>query len=246
MRKLLFAWGLTLTSLFSCFASCIDKDSLCPIKGFIEINSPIELAQKFYGDTITFLVPKAEDIYFESFRYLTPETLWIKKCPKNTLPQEHKHFRLHTNFYGIPGWGVNAHREYTPGTSLNGHTFVFLGTYTEKVEYLGSFTYVLLEDIVNRKVIKWDFKKNENNGIIIFSPSILRRLSLQLKNQDFFVEESDSTYTLAKCSNISLYIDVKPNIWQIFINADFKTSSYNITSTNWKPRFFLKRDSDKL
>lgn len=221
------------------------KTELCPIKRFVEQTTPTQFADKFVGDTITFFIPDAENAYFEVFKFLVPDTLWLKDRPQNKPPQEHKHFKLINNFKSVPGWGVNAYRQYTHGISLDGKRFILRGSYTETVKYLGTFDYILIEDITSGKIIKWDYTKNENKGIVIFSPSIIHQLSL-MKGLDFLIEETDSTYIPAKCTDVAFSIGVKPKVWVISVDADFKTNKGNVSSHNWQPHFFLKNDEDKL
>lgn len=209
------------------------------------MESPLEFAQRFEGDTITFSVPNAYNTYFESFQLLVPDTIWLKERPKNKLPQQHKHFKLITNFSPVLGWGVNAHRQYTSGNSLEKNLFVLRGTHTETVPYLGSFKFVVLEDVATGSLIKWDYTKNENKGLIIFSPSIVRHLSL-MKVLDFLIEENDSVYIPAKCTEVAFSIGIKPKVWNIVLDADFITEKGNRSSRNWKPQFFLKKDEEEL
>lgn len=221
------------------------KTELCPIKRFVEQSTPTQFADKFQGDTITFSIPDAENAYFEVFKFLVPDTLWLKERPLNKPPQEHKHFKLINNFKPVPGWGVNAHRQYTRGTSLDGKPFILRGSHTETVQYLGTFNYVLLEDVATGKIIKWDYTKNENKGIVIFSPSIMRHLNL-MKGLDFIIEENDSTFIPAKCTDVAFSIGVKPKVWGITLDVDFRTNKGKVSSHNWQPKFFLKKDEDKL
>lgn len=95
------------------------------------------------------------------------------------------------------------------------------------------------------QIIKWDASKNENSGLIIFSPSILRHLSL-MKGLDFIIEQDDSTFIEGKCSNVVFSIGVKPNIFNVIIDSDFSTNKGKISVRNWNPRFFLKKDAAKL
>ena len=225
-----------------CFAFGESNSDLCPVKRFIEPLSPATFSERFSGDTILITVPDADNVLFESFKLLQPDTIWLKERPTNKRPQEHKHFKLVTNFNPVPGWGVNSHRQYTPGSALEHNQFIFRGSHTETVQYLGTFNYVVLEDVATGKYIKWDYTKNENKGLIIFSPSIMRHLSL-MKGLDFIVEKNDSTFIPAKCVNVLFSISVKPKVWSINLDADF---SGNISSHNWSPRFFLKKDEDKI
>ena len=225
-----------------CYAVGESNKNLCPVKRFIEPLSPTAMSERFSGDTITFVVPNAENVWFESFKLLQPDTIWLKERPTKKIPQEHKHFKLITNFSPVPGWGVNSHRQYTPGTALERNQFIFRGSHSETIQYLGTFNYVVLEDIDSGKYIKWDYTKNENKGLIILSPSMMRHLSL-MKGLDFIVEKNDSTFVPANCVNVYYSISVKPKVWVVNLDADF---SGNISSHNWSPRFFLKKDEDKI
>ena len=245
MRKIFLSLVTLVPSVFVCIAANTDKFDLCPIKRFIGINSPIEFAQRFQGDTITFSVPNSEDAYFETFRLLTPDTIWLKERPKNKLPQEHKHYKLVTNFSPVPGWGVNSHRQYTPGTALECNSFILRGAHTETVQYLGTFNFVLLEDVKSGAIIKWDYTKNENNGLVISSPSILRHLSL-MKGLDILIEDNDSTFIPGQCNDVTFSIGVKPKVWNISLDADFSTDKGQRSSRNWNLKFFLKKDEEKL
>lgn len=221
------------------------KIELCPIKRFVEQSTPYQFADKFSGDTIIFSIPDAENTYFEVFKLLTPDTLWLKKKPINKPPQEHKHFKLINNFKSVSGWGVNAHRQYTQGTYLDSKRFILRGSHSETVQYLGKFNYILLEDVTSGKIIKWDYTKNENKGIVIFSPSIMRHLNL-MKGLDFIIEENDSTFTNAICTNVTFSVEVKPKEWNISLDTDFTTDKGTITSHNWQTKFYIKKDKDKL
>lgn len=245
MRKIFLPLAILSSSVFVCIAANTDKFDLCPIKRFIGINSPIVFAQRFQGDTIIFSIPNSEDTYFETFKLLTPDTIWLKERPKNKLPQEHKHYKLVTNFSPVPGWGVNSHRQYTPGTALERNSFILRGAHIETVQYLGTFNFVLLEDVNSGTIIKWDYTKNENSGLIIFSPSILRHLSL-MKGLDFLIEDNDSTFIPGQCTNVNFSIGVKPKVWHTSLDADFSTEKGHRSSRNWNPQFFLKKDEDKL
>lgn len=241
MRKYFSIFSILLLSSI-CYAVGESNNGLCPVRRFIEPLSPTAISERFSGDTITFVVPDAENVLFESFKLLHPDTIWLKERPTNKLPQVHKHFKLVTNFSPVSGWGVNSHRQYTPGTALEQNQFIFRGSHSETVQYLGTFNYVVIEDVASGKYIKWDYTKNENKGLIIFSPSILRHLSL-MKGLDFIVEKNDSTFMPAKCVNVLFSISVKPKVWSINLDADF---SGNISSHNWSPCFFLKKDEDKI
>ena len=225
-----------------CYAVGGSNNDLCPVKRFIEPLSPTAMSERFSGDTITFVVPNADNILFESFKLLQTDTIWLKERPANKLPQEHKHFKLVTNFSPVSGWGVNSHRQYTPGNALEQNQFIFRGSHSETVPYLGTFNYVVLEDVATGKYIKWDYTKNENKGLIILSSSIMHHLSL-MKGLDFIVEKNDSTFVSAKCVDVSYSISVKPKVWVVNLDADF---SGNISSNNWTPHFFLKKDEDRI
>ena len=241
MRKYISIFSLLLLSSI-CYAVDGSINALCPVKRFIESLSPTAMSERFSGDTITFAVPNAENVLFESFKLLKPDTIWLKERPMNKQPQEHKHFKLVTNFSPISGWGVNSHRQYTPGSTLEKNQFIFRGSLSETVQYLGTFNYVILEDVATGKYIKWDYTKNENKGLIIFSPSIMRHLSL-MKGLDFIVENNDSTFVTAKCVDVSYSISVKPKVWVVNLDVDF---SGDISSHNWTPHFFLKKDEDRI
>lgn len=245
MRYYFHIFSFLLLTVTNCFADEVSNKELCPIKRFVEPLSPTAISERFHGDTIFFVVPNSNEAYFETFKLLVPDTIWLKERPKNKLPQEHKHFKLITNFSPVPGWGVNAHRQYTPGTSLENNRFIFRGSHTETVQYLGTFNYVLLEDIASGKFIKWDYTKNENKGLIIFSPSIMRHLSL-MKGLDFIIEQNDSTFIPAKCTEVTFSISVLPKIWNIKIDADFIGENGRSSSTNWNPHYFLRKDADKM
>ena len=237
---------ITILSFFLLSSLCYAVDEsnydLCPVKRFIEPLSPTDFSERFSGDTITIVVPDAENVLFESFKLIQPDTIWLKERPVNKIPQEHKHFKLVTNFSPVSGWGVNSHRQYTPGTALEKNQFIFRGSHSETVQYLGTFNYVVLEDVASGKYIKWDYTKNENKGFIIFSPSIMRHLSL-MNGLDFIVEKNDSTLVPTKCVNVSYSISVKPKIWEVNLDVDF---SGNISSHNWTPPFFLKKDEEMI
>ena len=208
--------------------------------------SPLDFSEKFQGDTIQLSVPDADNAFFETFKLAYPDTVWIKERPKNKLPQEHKHFKLIKNFAPVPGWGVNSHRQYTPGTVLQSTQFILRGSHVETIQYLGTFNYVLLEDVATGKLIKWDFSKNENKGIIIFSPSIIHHLSL-MKGVDLLVEDTDSTLLDAKCQDVAFSIEVRPpSNWIYRLDADFTTSKGKRSSHNWSPMYFLKKDESKI
>lgn len=219
----------------------VGNSNLCPVKRFIEPLSPTAFSDRFQGDTIFFSVPDADNSYFETFKLLTPDTIWLKERPKNKLPQEHKHFKLITNFNPVPGWGVNAHRQYTPGSALEKNQFIFRGSHTETIQYLGTFSYVLLEDVSTGRLIKWDYTKNENKGLVIFSPSIIHHLSL-MKGKDFNFERNDTTFVSVKCIDVAFSISVKPKNWTINLDADFLGATGHFTSHNWSPKYFIKKD----
>lgn len=227
------------------FAQSVDKDSLCPVQRWVGDMTGAEFADRFIGDTIIFSIPDAKNAYFESFLLLYPDTVWLKKKPTDKRPQAGKHYALHKNFEGISGWGVNAHREYTCGSVLDGHYFVLRGRYSEEIPYLGKFDYVLLEDCYSRKIIKWDPTKFENNGVVIYSPSIDRHLSL-MKGHEFLIEETDSTYLPAKCTDAVFSVEIKNRKWNSHLVTYFSIDKGLITSNNWCPRFFLRKDENKL
>ena len=230
---------------FFVYAQSENIEALCPIKRFIEKSSPSDFSECFKGDTIFFSVPNADNVLLESFRLLSPDTIWIKDRPKNNLPQEHKHFKLINNFAAVPGWGVNAHRQYTPGNVIERNQFIICGHHTESIPYKGTSHFILLQDVASGQMLKWDFTNYENKGLVIFSPSINRHLSL-MKDLDFIMEQEDSTFLDAKCSDVIFSIGVKPNIWNISLDVDFKTAKGNQSSHNWTPRFFLKKDEPKI
>lgn len=244
VKKIVF-FVLIIVFPFCVFAQNEKINAFCPIKRFLGTSSPITISERFNGDTIQFSVPYSENVLFETFKLLTPDTLWIKERSKNKLPQEHKHFKLITHFKPVRGWGVNSHRQYTPSSVLESSKFIFRGSYSESIPYLGTTNYVLLEDVATGKLIKWDTSKNENKGLIIFSPSIFRHLSL-MKGLDFIIEQEDSTFINGKCSNVAFSIGIQPNIWNLAIDSDFSTPMGNIIVRNWCPRFFLKKDENKI
>ena len=243
-KYLILLWSLVISA---CCVSAqqADRASLCPVKRWLGEMSGTEFANKFEGDTINFSIPDSDNAYLESFMLLVPDTIWIKNKPLNKPAQERKHFLLHKNFEGVPGWGVNSHREYTKGSSLEGRYYILQGSLTEDIPYKGKTDYVLLEDCSTHKIIKWDPSKLENNGIIIFSPSISRHLSL-MKENDFLIAENDSTYLPSKCIDVSYSIDVKNKKFLVHLIADFKTDKGKITSNNWTPKYYLKKDENKL
>ena len=244
MNRIVFFIHLLMFS-FCVFAQNENINALCPIKRFIETSSPTGFSEMFEGDTIQFSVPNSDNVFFETFKLLTPDTIWIKERPKNKLPQEHKHFKLITNFKPVPGWGVNSHRQYTSGSALESSNFVLRGSHSETIPYLGTTNFVLLEDVSSGSLIKWDISKNENNGLTILSPSILRHISL-MKGLDFIIEQEDSSFIDGNCTNVAFSIGVKPNIFNIIIDSDFATSKGKISVRNWNTRFFLKKDASKL
>lgn len=229
---------ILLTSI--CFALDIGNTNLCPVERFIEPLSPTAFSQRFNGDTIFFSVPDVDNSFFETFKLLNPDTLWLKERPKNKLPQEHKHFILITHFSPVSGWGVNAYRQYTPGTALEKNKFIFRGSLSETIQYLGTFNYILLEDVATRKLIKWDYTKNENKDLIIFSPSILQRLS-HMKGNDFNFKKNDSTIVSVKCIDVAFSISVKPKNWIINLDVDFFGETGHYSSHNWNPIYFIKK-----
>ena len=244
MPKIIF---ILLTSIFPLLAYSQNEsiDALCPIKRFVKNLSPQEFADKFQGDSLILTVPNSENKNFESFKLLTPDTIWLKEKPKNKLPLENKHYKLISNYASISGWGVNAHRQYTPGRALEHTLFILRGNYTEVIPYLGTINYVILEDKTTGQLIKWDYSQNENKGIVISSPSIMRHLSL-MKGLDFIIEESDSTFIDGKCLEVSFSIMINPKIWNFSLDTKFKTSNGYRNSHNWEPRFFLKKDEEKI
>ena len=133
MRKYFSIFSILLLSSI-CYAVGESNNDLCPIKRFIEPLSPTAMSERFSGDTITFAVLNAENVLFESFKLLQPDTIWLKERPTNKPPQEHKHFKLATNFSPVSGWGVNSHRQYTSGTALEQNQFIFRGSHTETVQ----------------------------------------------------------------------------------------------------------------
>lgn len=245
MLQRILIFLIVFISVFSSLAQNTDINSLCPIKRFIDCKSPLEFSQKFQGDTILFSVPSIEEVYFETFKLVVPDTLWLKERPKNKIPQQYKHFKLINNFRPVSGWGVNAHRQYTPSSTLEKCKFVLRGTHSEEIQYLGKFNYILLQDVASGKLIKWDYTKNENNGLLIFSPSILRHLSL-MKGLDCLLFDNDTTLVPAKCNDTAFSILVNHKQFLITVDADFSTDKGNRISHNWEPMFFLKKDEDKL
>lgn len=211
-----------------------------PVRQFIEFDSPIEFANQFKGDTIFFYIPNSEDRYFESFYLLHPDTIWLKDRPKKKLPEREKHYRLRTNYNGISGWGVNSYRFYSPGSSIDNKMFVIKGSMENRIEYLGKFQYVLLEDVMTGDLIKWDYSKKENSDIVIFSPSIIHKLN-NLKNKEVMVE-ADSTVIPGVCKNISYYIDVSASKWNPKLEASLQTEKGVVNSTNWNPIYFVVRE----
>lgn len=175
--KICIAFVLVCHSFFS--MAILRHEALsCPVSRYIDFSDAQGFVSHFRGDTILFSVPDAEASYFESFKYVTPDTIWLKERPHNKLPQEHKHFELLTNFKGESGWGVNAHREYTHGTSLEDNLFVLRDYIIDEIPYLGKFPLIILEDVRTGKYVRWEFRKNENENIVIFSPSIFDILIL--------------------------------------------------------------------
>lgn len=210
-----------------------------PVKQFIDFENPIEYANRFKGDTIFFYIPNSEDRYFESFYLLHPDTIWLKERPKKKLPEREKHYRLRTNYCGVSGWGVNSYRFYTPCLAIENKMFIIKGSIEDRIEYLGEFQYVLLEDIMTGDLIKWDFSKKENSDIVIFSPSIIHRLN-NLKDKKIAVE-ADSTLVQGICNDISYSIDIKPSSWSPKLNVTIQTENGVINSMNWCPKYFIVR-----
>lgn len=241
MKKLLLIISTIFSLMSISLAKEMDEIALCPISRLIGIKSPLEFANEFNGDTVSFSIQNAEDVYFESFELMYPDTIWLRDRPKHNRPQEHKHFKLITHFDPVSGWGVNAYRQYTKGTSLELHKFILRGVHTEIIPYLGTFNYVVIEDIDTGRLIKWDYSKRENKGIIVFSSSIARHLFL-MKGLEFIVEENDSTYLPGKCIDVCFSIGVDSDMWSISVDVDFDICGYRRSSHNWVPRFFLKSE----
>lgn len=231
-------------SLFSLASSKHDGLS-CPVSRYIDFSDAEGFVNHFRGDTILFSIPDAQHSYFESFKYVTPDTIWLKKRPRNKLPQEHKHFELLTNFRGEHGWGVNAHREYTHGTSLEGNLFVLQDYIVDEIPYLGKFPLIILEDVASGKYVRWEFCKNENENIILFSPSILRHLDI-IKGNDLYVETSDSTVALGKCADVNYSIKLHNKNFNPTLMIDWIVEGKQISSQNWYPRFFFVRNAKTM
>lgn len=210
--------------------------SQSPLAPYVSFSSPSDFANHFKGDTVYFYIKDAEARDFETFNLLYPDTIWLKECPKNKPPQREKHYRLKTNYCGISGWGVNSHRFYTPGSSLENKLFILRGSMEENVEYLGRFEFILLEDVQTGKMVKWNFSKNENADMMIFSPTIANRLN-NLLGRTVKIEESDSAQTTGTCKEISYSIDVKPGKFQPKLIATFDTDKGRVNSTNLNPSF---------
>lgn len=213
----------------------------CPVSRYLDFSDAQDLVNRFRGDTIFFSIPNAENVVFETFKYVTPDTIWLKERPHNKLPQEHKHFELLTNFKGEPGWGVNAHREYTYGRSLEGNLFVLQDYVVEEIPYLGKFPLIILEDVNSGKFIRWEFRKKENDNIILFSPSILRHLEI-IKGNELYVETSDSTATLGKCIDVSYSIKLHNKKFIPALIINFVVDGKSISTNNWSPRFFIRKE----
>lgn len=225
------------------FCAAVSKhDGLsCPVSRYVDFSEADVFVNRFRGDTIFFSVPDAQNAYFESFKYVTPDTVWLKERPHNKLPQEHKHFELLTNFKGEPGWGVNAHREYTHGTSLEGNMFVLRDYVVDEIPYLGKFPLIILEDIASGKYVRWEFRKNENENIILFSPSILRHLDI-IKGNDLYIETSDSTAALGKCTEVAYSIRLHNKKFIPALLIDFIVEGKHISTQNWTPRYFIRKE----
>lgn len=211
-----------------------------PVKSFIEFDSPGEFVNRFKGDTIFFYIPNSGDRYFESFFLQYPDTIWLKERPKKKKPEREKHYRLRTNYLGVSGWGVNSHRFYTTGSSIENKMFVIHGCIDEHIEYLGNFHYILLEDIKSGAMIKWDYSKNENTDLVIFSPSISRRLN-NLRNKKMEVEV-DTILANGTCKDVAYSIDVKRSKWFPKLYVTIETDKGNVSSTNWFPRYYVIKD----
>lgn len=224
-----------------CWAKPLYSGLSCPVRRYIDFSDAQVMVNHFRGDTILFSIPNADNVVFETFKYVTPDTIWLKERPHNKLPQEHKHFELHTNFKGEPGWGVNAHREYTYGRSLEGNMFILRDYVVEEIPYLGKFPLIILEDISTGKYIKWEFRKNENENILIFSPSILRHLEI-IKGNELYIEQSDSTASLGRCVSVGYSIKLHNKRFIPSLIVDFIVDCKQISSNNWTPRFFIRRE----
>ena len=85
--------------------------------------------------------------------------------------------------------------------------FIIKGSLEDRIEYLGKFQYVILEDVLTGDLIKWDYSKKENSDIVIFSPSIIHRLN-SLRNKKTVIEV-DTTLITGVCKDVSYSIDVK-------------------------------------
>lgn len=239
-RKILFI--LILLTLPLLGKSATPHSSLtCPVRRYIDFSDAEVLVNTFRGDTILLSVPNAEDAVFQTFKYLTPDTIWLKERPLNKLPQEHKHFELQTNFKGAPGWGVNSHREYTYGHSLEGNPFILKDFVIDEIPYLGKFPHIILEDVNTGKFIKWEFRKNENEGIVIISPSIKRHLDIII-GKDLYVEQSDSTASLGKCTDVRYFIKLHNKQFSPCLILDFDMDGKSLSTTNWIPRYFIRKE----
>lgn len=211
-----------------------------PVKEFVDFESPIEFANRFKGDTIFFYISNSEDRYFESFYLLYPDTIWLKERPKKKLPEREKHYRLRTNYNGVSGWGVNSYRFYTPGSAIDNKMFIIKGSLEDRIEYLGKFQYVILEDVLSGELIKWDYSKKENSDIVIFSPSIIHRLN-SLRNKKTVIEV-DTTLITGVCKEVSYSIDVKGSRWIPKLDTSFETGNGVVNSTNWVPKYFIVKE----
>lgn len=239
-RKILFILILLTLPLLGDAAT--PQSSLsCPVSRYIGFSDAEGMVNTFRGDTILLSVPNAEDAVFQTFKYLTPDTIWLKERQLNKPPQEHKHFELHTNFKGAPGWGVNAHREYTYGRSLEGNLFILRDFVIDEIPYLGKFPLIILEDVNSGKFIKWEFRKNENEGIVIVSPSIKRHLDIIIGNE-LYVEQKDSTASLGKCTDVGYSIRLHNKQFFPCLILDFDIEGKRISTTNWIPRYFLRKE----
>lgn len=223
-----------------CGALCAaDGDHLPmnPVKDLEKIGSPGEFADNHRGDTIFFYVANSADRDFESFYLLEPDTVWLKERPKKKTPERENHFRLRTNYQGISGWGVNSHRFYTMGSSLENKLFIIVGSYQERIDYLGTRHFIILEDAQSGTKIKWDYSKNENTDMVMFSSSIKSRLDRLLGKS--VVIEQDTALIEGKCAEISYSIDVHPSKWEPKLFVTFNTQNGKIISVNSNPKFYI-------
>lgn len=224
-----------------CVAKGNHEGLSCPVSRYIDFSDAQNLVNRFRGDTIFFSIPNAENAVFETFKYVTPDTIWLKERPHGKLPKEHKHYELLTNFKGEPGWGVNAHREYTYGRSLEGNYFVLQDYVVEEIPYLGKFPLIILEDVLTGKFIKWEFRKNENENILIFSPSIRRHLEI-IKGNDLYIEQTDSTAVLGRCVNVGYSVKLHNKKFIPLLSIDFFVEGKKVSTSNWTPRFFIRKE----